>query len=58
MGIGHLVEILRWKTNTATQDPSADFKISNDYRSRYSRLIEEREPDLKGYFTMRGLETP
>ena len=57
IGIGHLVEILRWLRRGKTYDPAADFKLSNDYRSRYSRLIMEREPDLDGFITTRSLRT-
>lgn len=57
IGIGHLVEILRWLRRGKTYDPTADFKLSNDYRSRYSRLIMEREPDLDGFITTRSLRT-
>lgn len=54
IGIGFLCEIIRWQGGpTKHQD---GFKLSNDFRSRYSRLIEEQEPDLRGYFTKRSLE--
>ena len=57
IGIGHLVEILRWLRRGKTYDPTADFKLSNDYRSRYSRLIMAQEPDLDGFITTRSLRT-
>jgi hypothetical protein len=54
IGIGFLCEIIRWQGGpTISKD---GFKISNDFRSRYSRLIEENEPDLNGFFTKRNLE--
>lgn len=54
IGVGFLIEIIRWQGGpTLSKDR---FKISNDFRSRYSRLIEEQEPDLKGFFTKRNLE--
>jgi hypothetical protein len=55
VGIGMLFEVLRWDSGTkvATQEP---FKLSNDFRSRYSRLIMENEPDLRGVFNTRQLE--
>ena len=57
IGIGHLVEILRWLRRGKTYDPTADFKLSNDYRSRYSSLIMAQEPDLDGFITTRSLRT-
>src|SRR6476646_2154736 len=44
IGIGHLVEdVVRWaEERTFTGE---NYKISNDYRSRYARLIMEQEPD-------------
>ncbi len=33
-----------------------DFKLSNDYLSRYSRLIMEQEPALADFFTTKALK--
>lgn len=54
IGIGFLCEIIRWQGGPTIHKDG--FKLSNDFRSRYSRLIEENEPDLKGFFTKRQLE--
>jgi hypothetical protein len=32
-----------------------DYKLNNNFRSRYVRLIEENEPGLRGLFRKRGL---
>lgn len=58
IGIGHLTEILRWKRRMTTYDPVSEFKMSNSYRSRYSRLIMQQEPDLDGFITTRELKSP
>lgn len=56
IGIGMLWEVLRWQHLRATTgDP---FKLNNNYRSRYARLIMEQEPDLEGVFLTRELTTP
>jgi hypothetical protein len=55
VGIGMMVEIVRWRRFIATQDFNSGFKINNNYRSRYARLISEREPDLAGMFETREL---
>jgi hypothetical protein len=58
IGIGMLFEVLRWQYIRSTIDPSSDFKLNNNYRSRYARLIEAQEPDLAGKFETRQLQTP
>jgi len=54
-GIGCLWEVLRWRAAMETDDPSTDFKLNNNYRSRYARLIMAQEPDLDGFFSIRTL---
>lgn len=53
IGIGMLFEVLRWKRMLATRGD--EFKLNNDYRSRYARLIMFREPDLRGIFETRRI---
>ncbi len=54
-GIGMLWEVLRWQTGMETGgDP---YKLNNNYRSRYARLMMEREPELLGFFETRELHT-
>lgn len=55
IGIGMLFEILRWEYFLETNDP--DFKLNNNYRSRYSRLIIESEPELENMFNLRELRS-
>ena len=55
LGIGMLFEVLRWQYMMRTEDPASDFKLSNSYRSRYARLIMDREPDLAGVFNTKQL---
>lgn len=52
-GIALIWERMRWEVMlSTTTDP---FKLNNDYRSRYARLIMEQEPDLAGFFETRAL---
>jgi hypothetical protein len=51
VGIGQLFEVLRWRVLLSTTDP--DFKLNNNYRAHYARLIMEREADLRGIFELR-----
>lgn len=55
IGIGMLTEVLRWHYFAATTDPNSEFRINNNYRSRYARLIMDNEPDLAGMFELREL---
>ena len=57
-GIGMLFEVLRWQWYRTTIDPSSDFKLNNNYRSRYARLIMAREADLADVFETRVLTAP
>lgn len=57
-GIGMLFEVLRWQWFRTTIDPSSDFRLNNNYRSRYARLIMEREADLDDVFETRVLTAP
>lgn len=54
LGIGQLFEVLRWRRALRTKDWT-EFKLNNNYRSYYARLIMEREPDLRGIFATRRL---
>lgn len=53
IGIGMLFEVLRWRVALRTQGD--EFKLNNNYRSYYARLIMSREPDLVGVFETRRL---
>lgn len=55
-GMAGLFEVLRWKHAMTTADVSG-FKLSNDYRAYYARLIMICEPDLDGFFNVRELRS-
>jgi hypothetical protein len=55
-GIALLWEIIRYSENDPN-DPNHNYKFANEYRSRYARLIMEREPDLAGFFKVHPLES-
>lgn len=54
-GIVGLYEVLRYDASLKTD--GKPFKLSNDYRSRYARLIMAQEPDLEGFFKTRELSS-
>lgn len=53
-GIGSVWERMRWHFNFE-QRTSDDFKLNNNFRSRYARKIMDSEPDLEGFFSTRKL---
>lgn len=52
-GIVGLYEVLRYDRSLSTD--GKPFKLSNDFRSRYARLIMAQEPDLSEFFKTREL---
>ena len=54
IGIGMLFEVLRWH-HLSTVGDADGFKLNNNYRSYYARLIMSIEPDLDGIFEIRRL---
>ena len=50
-GIAQLFEALRYLEDIETDGDA--FKLNNDFRAFYSRLIEQRNPTLRGFFTKR-----
>ena len=52
--IDALFHVLRWEW-TFSQDDAEDFKLNNNYTSRYARLIREQEPELSDLFEVRSL---
>jgi hypothetical protein len=56
LSIDLLYAILRDKYDEAHVLPDGEeYYLNNDFRSRYSRLIMEKEPDLQGAFEIRRL---
>lgn len=53
-GLAALYEVLRWNRFLDTKGEEK-LKLSNDFRSRYARLIMDQEPDLQGFFSVREL---
>ena len=55
IGMKHLWEVLRWEMMFETNAP--DFKLNNNFSSRYARLIMGQERDLAGFFETRKLRS-
>ena len=57
VGIAMLYEVVRWnRFLNATENPGERYKLNNDFRSRYARLIMEQEKDLREMFDVRELK--
>lgn len=57
IGIGMLTEVIRWQYGRRTV--AADgFRLNNNFRSRYVRLLIERHPEWADVFETRALKTP
>jgi len=57
-GIGMLWEVLRWNVAMGTITVDDNFKLNNNYRSRYVRLIIEKYPQYDCMFECRVLRSP
>lgn len=57
IGIAMLWEVMRWEAWLGRGVGDEPFKLNNNYRSRYARLLMEREPALAGVFETRELRT-
>lgn len=55
LGIRTLWERLRWDYAMATADPTSDFKLNDQFHSRYVRLLIEKHPEWAGLFELRKL---
>ncbi|OBI95586.1 hypothetical protein A5625_08160 [Mycobacterium sp. 1465703.0] len=54
LGIATLFERTRWEIALATNDP--EYKLNNNWKAYYARLIMRREPDLDELFDLRASE--
>lgn len=55
-GVKFLVERLRWDYLVQTRGREK-FKLSNDFTSRYARLLMAQEPALEGFFVTKELRS-
>ena len=55
MGIALIFERLRWLNFIEVNNTDGGFKLSNDYRAEFARLIMQQEPGLEEFFEIREL---
>ena len=53
VGIDMLYARIRWDFSVNTVTTPVSFKLSNNHKPYYSRLIMDRNPDLKGIFVIK-----
>lgn len=53
LGIKHFVEVLRWQYGRQTTGD--EFRLNNNYSSRYVRLLLDLHPDWAAHFNLREL---
>ena len=51
-----IIERIRWHVNVETRTDD-EFKINNNYTSRYSRLLEQTYPEFQGFLYKRKLRS-
>lgn len=49
-------EVIRWQRRI-NADAREQYKLNNNYRSRYARLVMDREDDLDGIFETREIRS-
>jgi len=54
-GIGCLFEVMRYRFTLVTT--GNEFKLNNNFRSLYARVMSVREPELRNYFEFRDLRS-
>jgi hypothetical protein len=57
LGIGMLWETLRYYTLLGAGPDEDAFRLNNNYRSRYARMLMMNEPELEGVFETRTLRS-
>ena len=55
IGIKMLFEVLRW--NRFLKTSQEEFKLNNNYHSRYVRIILQQHPEFKGMFELRRIKS-
>ena len=57
MGIRMIWERMRWEIMITTTDSERDYKLNNNYTSRYARKLMAECNDLDGMFEIRELRS-
>ncbi len=56
VGIEMLFNVIRWETMMEIEDPSSLYKLNNNYKPHYARMIMETYPAFYGFFEFRELK--
>lgn len=55
VGIAFVWERVRYYVDFERDENDPHFKLTDNYKSRYARIINETVPELSGYFKLRQL---
>lgn len=55
LGVGMLWEVLRYRTLLGAGPDEDSYRLNNNHRSRYARLLIDQEPELRDVFHTREL---
>lgn len=55
-GINGVFERIRWHMDVETKDPDG-YKMNNNYRAKYVRLLESEYPEFVGFYKKRRLRS-
>lgn len=55
VGIGMLFEVMRWRSMLRTEGD--EYKLNNNYRSRYVRMLIDNNPQFETLFETRTLKS-
>lgn len=54
VGIKMLYEVCRWEMTLQTSGDE-EYKLNNNFTSRYARLLMQHNPELAGFFEIRAM---
>ncbi len=53
LGIEMLWNVLRWERYMSTDDPASEWKLNNNYKAYYVRLLQQAHPEWADLFELR-----
>lgn len=51
--INMLFEVVRWEHYLATTDSNSRYRLNNNYRAHYARMLMDKNIDMTGFFSTR-----
>ena len=51
--INMLFEVVRWERYLAITDANSRYRLNNNYRAHYARMLMDKNPEMTGFFNTR-----